>query len=338
MIGLDFETIGLTSERGKLRLVQWANGRGSHVYDAWDPEVDLDRLLAVLAPKRMVAHNANFEEAWLREHGIEAHLDDTMIMSQVLYGGTEGHEMMRHRLADVALRELGVELDKEQQQSDWAQPVLSEEQREYARRDAEITLELYWVLKERLEAAGLWKVYLLENRVRPAVYAMEKRGVAIHTDRLEEMIEDATERAEALKAELTEEWGINPGSGKQLIEHFELEGRQGWPKTKGGKPKTDQEAMKRLMDEEPSVKQWIECEEVEEIRSTYGTSIPAKLSPETAACARGSTPSARRRDAAPREDWATRHKRYVHRCKRHPCTRARPLGTRTGALRNFRKL
>ena len=56
-----------------------------------------------------------------------------------------------------------------------------------------------------------------------------------------------------LKAELTEEWGINPGSGKQLIEHFKLEGRKCGTKTKGGKPKTDQETMKRLIEEETSV-------------------------------------------------------------------------------------
>jgi hypothetical protein len=144
--------------------------------------------------------------------------------------------------------------------------------------------------------------------------------------------------AESLKAELAPEWGINPGSGKQLIEHFKLEGRQGWPKTKGGKPKTDQEAMKRLTGEDPSVAKWIEWKEIEKICSTYGSSILDKLSPETAACARGSTLSARRRDASPPEDWAMRHLRYVHRCKRHPRTCARPLGTWTGALCNFRKL
>ena len=82
---------------------------------------------------------------------------------------------------------------------------------------------------------------------------MERRGVAIHRDRLETLIEEATQRAESLKAELTEEWGINPGSGKQLIEHFKLEGRKCGTKTKGGKPKTDQETMKRLIEEEPSV-------------------------------------------------------------------------------------
>ena len=35
--------------------------------------------------------------------------------------------------------------------------------------------------------------------------------------------------------------------------------------------------MKRLIDEKPSVKKWIEWNKIEEIRSTYGTSILAKL-------------------------------------------------------------
>jgi hypothetical protein len=83
-------------------------------------------------------------------------------------------------------------------------------------------------------------------------------------------------------------------------------------KTKGGKPKTDQETMKRLIDEEPSVKKRIECKEVEGIRPTYGTSILAKLDEDGDACAPGSTPSARRRGASPPEDWAMRHLRYVH--------------------------
>ena len=35
--------------------------------------------------------------------------------------------------------------------------------------------------------------------------------------------------------------------------------------------------MKRLINEKPSVKKWIEWKEIEKIRSTYGTSILAKL-------------------------------------------------------------
>jgi hypothetical protein len=87
--------------------------------------------------------------------------------------------------------------------------------------------------------------------------AMERYGVAVHRGRLEEMIEESTAEAERLKAELAEEWGINPGSGKQLLERFGLEDREGWPQTKGGKPATDQESMKALVAENPGVEKWV---------------------------------------------------------------------------------
>jgi DNA polymerase I len=272
MFGIDIETGGLALD-AELRLVQISSGEDTFVIDVRTS--DPRPLLQEFTGGELVAHNANFEESRIAHHlGIEFSepMHDTMIMSQVLYGGTDGHEQMRHRLQDVALRELDLQLDKEEQTSDWTQPALSDEQIEYAKRDAEVTLKLYPVLRERLVKEGLWQVYELENRVRRAVHAMETRGVAIHVDRLEEMIDESTRRAEELKEELAEEWGINPGSSKQLIEHFELEGRKDWPKTNGGKPKTDQEAMKRLIDEEPSVKKRIECMEVEKIRSTYGDS------------------------------------------------------------------
>jgi hypothetical protein len=80
-----------------------------------------------------------------------------------------------------------------------------------------------------------------------------------------------------LKADLEEEWGINPGSSKQLREYFELDKHAEWPTTAGGAPKTDQDALKALVDEEPSVAKWVEWKEIEKIRSTYGKSIRDKL-------------------------------------------------------------
>jgi DNA polymerase-1 len=144
-------------------------------------------------------------------------MHDTMVMSQVLHGGTENFKRIKHGLADVVARELGEHLDKTQQESDWAGE-LTDEQLEYAAKDAEILVPLAKRLLNRLYEEGLMPTYELERRVRPAVDAMERYGVAVHRDRLEALIEDATQRAEALKAELAEEWGINPGSGKQLLD------------------------------------------------------------------------------------------------------------------------
>jgi ribonuclease D len=87
MIGIDFETVGLAPERGKLRLVQTANGKGPKVIDAWGPAgSELDAILAALAGRDLVAHNASFEEAWMREYGVELPegMHDTMLAWMVL--------------------------------------------------------------------------------------------------------------------------------------------------------------------------------------------------------------------------------------------------------------
>jgi DNA polymerase I-like protein with 3'-5' exonuclease and polymerase domains len=180
----------------------------------------------------------------------------------------------------VVKRELKRELAKDEQVSDWGAAALTREQLEYAARDAAVLPELAATLMRKIKRADLKKVYELERRVSYAVDAMQRYGVAIHTDRLDEMTEEATERAERLKAELAAEWGINPGSSKQLREHFKLDGRKDWPKTEGGSPSTNQEAMKGLLAEEESVAKWLEWKEVEKIRSTYGESLRKRLTPE----------------------------------------------------------
>src|SRR5215212_3797394 len=280
MHGIDVETTALRPAEGDLRLVQLSDGKKAKVYDAYRQDADVIRR-AIQEHEELVAHNAVFERAWLNAALAvdRPDLHDTMIMSQVYYTGTRAAlgRGFSHSLANVVKRELKRELSKDEQVSDWGAAALTREQLDYAARDAAVLPELAQTLMRKIERAGLKKVYELERRVSHAIDAMQRHGVAIHADRLDAMTAEATEKAETLKAELTEEWGINPASGKQLIEHFKLERRQKWPQTAGGKPKTDQEAMKRLLSEEPSVAKWIEWKEIEKIRSTYGKSIMEKL-------------------------------------------------------------
>jgi DNA polymerase-1 len=132
-------------------------------------------------------------------------------------------------------------------------------------------------LLEQIEEAGLREVYELERRVSHAVDAMERNGFAIHEGHLHNFIEGTRAEAAQLRAELEKAWGINPGSSKQLREYFELEGREDWPTTKGGAPKTDQDVMKALEDEEPLIGKWLHWKRVEKMRSTYGESLRKKI-------------------------------------------------------------
>ena len=213
-----------------------------------------------------------------RHYGIGLDLDDTMVMSQVLYTGTNAAKAGRfsHSLQAVAKRELQRELDKTEQDSEWAGE-LTEEQIRYAALDAHVLPELAYKLLQKIDRAGLRDVYELEKRVAYAVDQMERNGFAVNEAKLAPLVEEVTEQAERLKAELEEEWGINPGSSKQLREYFKLETREDWPKTASGAPKTDQDAMKALVDEEPSVAKWVEWKRVEKLRSTYGKSLQKEI-------------------------------------------------------------
>jgi DNA polymerase-1 len=283
MIGLDVETTALTPAEGKLRLVQLSDGKRARVYDAFRQDPDTIRN-AIDRQEELVAHNAPFERTWINAalQLDRPDLHDTMVMSQVLYTGTRAalSKSFTHGLKAVVKRELKRELSKDEQTSDWGATGLTREQIAYAALDAAVLPELADTLLKRIDRAGLRKVYELELRASHAVDAMERRGIAVHREKLEKMITEATEEAARLKAELTEEWGINPGSSKQLREYFNLDEREDWPQTKGGSPSTDQEAMATLVDEYPSVKKWVEWKGVEKIRSTYGTSILKKLTPE----------------------------------------------------------
>jgi DNA polymerase I-like protein with 3'-5' exonuclease and polymerase domains len=277
--GLDIETVGLDPEapEARVRLVQVRDGQHGRVYDGHDPEVPA----ALRRLDRPIAHNAPFERNWIARHyGIAlANLEDTMIMSQVLYKGTNASrgKQFSHSLQAAVKRELHREVSKEEQTSDWSAQELSDEQLEYAAMDAHVLPELASKLLWKLEKAGLMEVYELERRVSPAVDAMQRNGFAVNEARLDPLVEEVTEQAEPMKAELEEEGGINPGSSKQFREYFELDKREEWPKTPAGAPSTNQDALKALIDEDPSVAKWVEWKRVEKLRSTYGTSLQKQI-------------------------------------------------------------
>jgi hypothetical protein len=119
VFGIDIETLGLALD-DEVRLVQISNGEDTFVIDV--RESDPRPLLQEFTGSELIAHNANFEEARLKRHlGIEypEPLHDTMVMSQVLYGGTPQAQGLSHSLEAVAMRELDIELDKELQKANW---------------------------------------------------------------------------------------------------------------------------------------------------------------------------------------------------------------------------
>jgi ribonuclease D len=105
-------------------------------------------------PKHGIAHNAVFEERWLKTRGVEVELEDTMIASQVFYTGTNAAKgKLSHSLASCVARELKRELPKDEQTSDWSHRPLTRAQLQYAARDAKVLPELFARLIGKVENA-----------------------------------------------------------------------------------------------------------------------------------------------------------------------------------------
>jgi ribonuclease D len=139
VVGLDVET---ALDFGTLCLLQIATRNRTFLVDPFAVG-DLKPITDVLGGQRpvKVIHNARFERRVLAAIGIA--LDgvyDTLEVSRQ----TRGPDALGgHSLAMVCERELGLNLDKSSQASNWSRRPLDAEQLRYAALDAEVLLALF---------------------------------------------------------------------------------------------------------------------------------------------------------------------------------------------------
>lgn len=137
-LALDVET---TLTTRTLCLIQLAWPAGIALVDALEI-VSLEPLAELLADQGIekVIHNAAFERSVLGRLGMSIEsVTDTLALSRAKHGRkVDGG----HGLKAVCARELGLELDKAEQTSNWARRPLSQRQLAYAAVDAEVLLRL----------------------------------------------------------------------------------------------------------------------------------------------------------------------------------------------------
>jgi DNA polymerase I-like protein with 3'-5' exonuclease and polymerase domains len=260
-LALDVETTGLSAESDDLRTVQFADGESAVVMVFRRP-VEA-RALVVLADflrgRRVVAHNARFEESWLRLAGIDIVLDDTALLFSAVRGsrlpkgdGHIGGNGGRISLAALAAMVLNETLDKSEQTSNWAAPELSAAQLAYALNDAVVTYRIWEALRAELhrksQQHGIDIVAGYEDLRFSAAMArcMERAGVGFDVAAHEAWIARKEEPVLAIEAHLA---AIDPAlspaciaSGvrldrlfRQRLDSYSAEARRSallaWPKT-----------------------------------------------------------------------------------------------------------
>ena len=135
VVAVDTETLGLSLVRDPLCVVQLSDGQGdAHVVRLNRPSYDCPNLKSLLSdPKCLkIFHFARFDVGMCKRHlDINvAPIFCTKIASKLARTYTD-----RHGLKDVVRELVGVDLNKQQQSSDWGANVLSEAQLHYAASD-----------------------------------------------------------------------------------------------------------------------------------------------------------------------------------------------------------
>ena len=134
-VAVDTETMGLLPRRDKLCVVQLSSGDGNAALVQLDRgSYDAPHLKALLANPNVtkIFHYARFDVAVLKQY-LEVDtfpLYCTKIASKLTRTYTD-----RHGLKDLVKELLGIDVNKQQQSSDWGAHVLTDAQKQYAAQD-----------------------------------------------------------------------------------------------------------------------------------------------------------------------------------------------------------
>ncbi|MDT7043135.1 DNA polymerase I [Candidatus Nitronereus thalassa] len=257
-------------------------------------QIPIDEALDILKPLLAepsvlkIGHNLKYDIVVLRRYGITIKpIDDTMLMSYILDGGSHGHGM--DELAQLHLGHTTIKF-KEVAGAGKSQITFDlvplDTALAYAAEDADITLQLHQMLKPRLLAEQLVTPYeTLERPLIPVLVDMECEGIKVDRENLELLSQDFANRQATLEQDIFQLTGheFNVGSPKQLgevlYEEMKLEGGQ---KGKSGAYSTGADVLEGLAAEghelPAKVLAW---RQLDKLKSTYSDALVEQINPRT---------------------------------------------------------
>ncbi len=208
---------------GEIRLLTITDAEGGlQRFDLMSAPVLPPEVISAISEKPLIIHNGSFDLLFLA-HKLGVHPPGvfcTLTASRLL----SGSRLVKHDLAAVLERYLGVKLAKEYGASDWGAARLSFEQLEYAEDDVRYLHRLKEVLMTKLEKAGLGRVFDLESALIPAVVGIEEQGFAVDAQKMRGLLALVEARQGVLQEALRTKFGIpalNPGSSQQVVKAFQ---------------------------------------------------------------------------------------------------------------------
>ncbi|WP_243453285.1 DNA polymerase, partial [Polymorphobacter multimanifer] len=238
-----------------------------------------------------VGQNLKYDMVVLRQHGIEllAPFDDTMLLSYALDAG-RGH----HGMDELSAKHLGhtpisfkmVTGGVASAKADFSQVPLRAAT-DYAAEDADVTLRLHTVFKDRLWREQVTRIYEQVDRpLLPVVASMEIAGIRVDRAALAGLSAAYEIEIARLEGEIHEAAGgpFTIGSPKQLgevlFERMKLP--SGRKSSKTGAWATDVTELERLAESGIEVAaKVLEWRQLSKLKSTYTDALQAQINPKT---------------------------------------------------------
>jgi len=282
LLAIDTETTGV-GWHDEAFMISIATHEGSHVYDKrvcehgeWHSHVQHVYDMLINCDK-ILMHNAKFDIQKLCRLGIPLSVfvdkfEDTQALAHLI------DEHQSTSLKYLARTILGEETDEDEVLKVWRRknkmkkedgyaPIPHEILAPYAKKDAEFTLRLYEVLRNRLPE-DLCPLYEIEKALTISLLGIEARGLQIDKSYVKKQRQEYGDKIYKTKARIAEISGseFNPQSPAQIIAAFEERGIR--------ISKTDKATLASVDDELASL--IVELREANKIKTTYFDGLDAE--------------------------------------------------------------
>jgi DNA polymerase-1 len=236
------------------------------------------------------AHNANYDLTVLAELGLAVKpvTCDTMLAEWLLNPSSRNLG-----LKNLAWTRLGVEMTPIEELIGSGRKQITmdlvevEKAAPYACADVDMTLRLAAQLQPELREKALWELFAdVEMPLVPVIVDMQRAGVKLDVEYLEEMSLDLGRRLDELQEEIEAQIGhsININSTQQLsVALFDEMGlalpwmRRG----KSGYYSTAADVLEKIRDKHPVVELVLEHRQLVKLKGTYVDALPALVNPHT---------------------------------------------------------
>ena len=188
-----------------------------------------DVLIQLIHSKHIVGHNLKFDfESMVVDFGLGVlpkSCFDNMIAEKLIYNATETGKAIKgtYKLSTLCSDYFNIELDKEEQSSDWSKDELTSSQLIYATKDTMYLFKLQEEQMKVLEELGFSSdVVDTEMRFIPCLSKIELAGIPVDTAGIDAGYQQLCQEYEESEHQWQEQHGgVNPNSPKQLMQLFE---------------------------------------------------------------------------------------------------------------------